>query len=189
MEKFNFELGIQDPSVSFPPIPSYGNTIQGIKSIQSRKAFPSPKYHNIKVGMLLGIIVYFLIIIFITAYYYFYLEQPNGPLSYSFIFIMPLIFLVPILLAYIFLFPILDRRRAKKGVYKAKGIVIAVDNAGIVMNENAQQRALVKVIYLGDIYLLVANQNGLFLKTGTQVNVSWKNRKSQLCYIHQDSLD
>lgn len=102
----------------------------------------------------------------------------------TFFFLTMLLGLIPIVWAYHLLYPRFDRKRVQKGKLKAMGRVVATDHAGKMVEDDAQQRALVEVFYQDKRYLLVANQPGLSVAPNTDVAVTWHSI-SQLCWIHE----
>ncbi|WP_217132231.1 hypothetical protein [Leucobacter chinensis] len=70
------------------------------------------------------------------------------------------------------------------GRYRGLGTVLMTDRAGVVLGEDAQQRALIEVEAGSERFLLVATQLGLALSPGMRVEVSWSREKSETCYVH-----
>lgn len=185
MKKFNFKLGIQygtEPSVN---IPSYGNKVYGLRSVQSEKAFPDPKGHSVGIALSVGLAFYCVFVTFLVIYYFIFSDPVANRVSIWTVVFMPLAFVTPVVFLQLFLFPVLDRYCARKGKHIAQGVVLAVDQGGVVVNDDAQQRALIKVIYEGNHYIFVANQFGLYLNRGSSVKVSWNAINSELCYVHE----
>lgn len=186
MKKFGFKLGVQyaiEPSLN---VPSYGNKVYGLRSLQSEKAFPDPKGHGVRIALALGLAFYCILITFLVIYYFVLSDPVENSVSRWTVALFPLAFITPVVLLQLFLFPVLDRYCARRGKHMADGIVLAVDLGGVVVNDDAQQRALIKVSYKGEHYIFVANQFGLCLKKGSRVKVSWKDINSELCYVHAD---
>ena len=84
----------------------------------------------------------------------------------------------------VFVLPRLRSSLDRGGRYRGIGAVLMTDRAGVVLGEDAQQRALIEVETGGERFLLVATQHGLALSPGMRVEVSWSREKSETCFVH-----
>lgn len=179
--KQEIKLGLQVNKKRVVP-KSIGGSGGWARAKQTTRAFPSPPGHHF-VGMLYIAVLLvvggaFLAVLLCTfaneCLYSGYLE----------LFLGCILSITPIWLALAFLYPVFNRWLARKGKYIGTGKVIAVDSAGVLVNNDAQQRALIEVVHGKEYYWFVADQHGLYLTPGTSVKVSWRNDKAQVCWIH-----
>jgi len=179
--KESIELGIQHSEKDIR-IKSLGRKKEGIEALKTRKAFPQPKGHCITDTLCLACLLVVLSLVTVMVIYFEHFDWTSREVA--FFALNAVLGALPLLIAYHLLYPIYDRKRAKKGKYQTIGKVVATDNAGKVVNDDAQQRALVEVYHQDKKYLLVANQPGLYVDSNASVKVTW-NSVSQLCWIHE----
>lgn len=179
--KQEITLGIQANKKRVVP-KSIGGSASWARTKQSTRAFPSPPGHHfvsmLYIAVLLvvgGAFLAVLLCVFANECVY------SGYLE---LFLGCILSITPVWLALAFLYPVFNRWLARKGSYTATAKVIAVDRAGILVNDDAQQRALVEVVQGKDCYWFVADQHGLCLVPGTSVTVSWRDNNAQVCWIH-----
>ncbi|MDM1045770.1 hypothetical protein HX004_08300 [Myroides sp. 1354] len=174
------ELGLQG---TMKPISvrSLGKRKKGIEALQTPKAFPRPKGHCIMDTLSFAGLLVALILVGAIVWNFESFDWTKRQVAY---FVLNMVLsLIPIVWAFHMLYPRFDRLRVQKGKRKALGRVLATDHAGKIVENDAQQRALVEVVYENQRYLLVANQVGLTVDTNATVEVSWSSI-SQLCWIH-----
>lgn len=181
--RHTIELGLQD-SIENTRIKSCGKRKIGLEAIQTKKAFPQPKGHCISDTRDFACLLLTLSLVVVILWNF---ENFDLTLrQVAFFFLNMILTLIPLVFAYHILYPLYDRKRVQKGKLKALGRVVATDNAGKIVSNDAQQRALVEVFYQDKRYLLVANQPGLYVNPHTTVEITWHSI-SQLCWIHEVS--
>ncbi|MGG5577954.1 hypothetical protein ACPDHL_11530 [Myroides sp. C15-4] len=174
-------LGLQD-SIEQAQARSIGKKTKGMAALQTPKAFPRPQGHCLSDTLSFAGLLVSLTLVVAIVWNFENFDWTTREVV--FFFLAMLMGLTPVVWAYHLLYPRFDRKRVQKGKLKAQGRVVAIDHAGKLIQEDAQQRALVEVFYQDKRYLLVANQPGLSLHPNTTVTVTWHSI-SQLCWIHE----
>ncbi|MBB1139933.1 hypothetical protein H4K33_10600 [Myroides sp. WP-1] len=173
-------LGIQD-TIEYAQVRSLGKKRLGITTLQTPKAFPRPQGHCLIDTLSFAGVLVSLTLVGAILWNFERFDWTSRQLA--FFFCNMVLGLTPLVWAYHVLYPWFDRKRVQKGKRQTVGRVVAVDHAGKMVEDDAQQRALVEVFHQDKRYLLVANQPGLSLTPNTTVAVTW-NSISQLCWVH-----
>ncbi|QQU04616.1 hypothetical protein [Myroides odoratus] len=181
--RHSIELGVQG-TIKPAPIRSLGKRRPGIEALQTPKAFPRPKGHCITDTLSFAGLLVALTLVVAIVWNFENFDWTKRQVAYFFLNMV--LSLIPIVWAFHLLYPRFDRKRVQKGKLKALGRVVATDHAGKLVRNDAQQRALVEVVYQDQRYLLVANQAGLAVDSNATVEVTWSS-VSQLCWIHNVS--
>lgn len=174
-------LGVQD-SIKEAHTRSIGKKIKGMEALQTPKAFPRPQGHCLSDTLSFAGLLVVLTLVLAIVWNFENFDWTTRQVG--FFFLNMILGIIPVVWAYHVLYPRFDRKRVQRGKLKARGRVVAIDHAGKLVREDAQQRALVEVFYQDKRYLLVANQPGLSLQPNTAVTVTWHSI-SQLCWIHE----
>ena len=176
-------LGLQD-TLAKAQAKSLGQKHKGVTVLQTPKAFPRPQGHCITDTLSFGGVLVALTLVGAILWNFDQFEWTNRQLG--FFFVNMVLGITPLVWAYHLLYPYFDRKRVQKGKRKALGRVVAIDHAGKVLQDDAQQRALIEVFDQEKRYLLVANQPGLSVRPNETVTVIWHSI-SQLCWIEQSA--
>ncbi|WP_158963066.1 hypothetical protein [Myroides fluvii] len=178
--KPSIELGLQD-QVNHMAIRSLGKRCKGIEAIQTPKAFPRPKGHCLTDTLSFAGLLVALTLVGAIIWNFDNFDWTARQLAYFFLNMT--LSLIPLVWTFHLVYPYFDRRRVQKSKLKTVGRVIATDHAGKIIQNDAQQRALIEIAHQNKRYLLVANQVGLAVHPNATVEITW-NSFSQLCWIH-----
>lgn len=176
-------LGLQETNQNLA-IRSLGKKRQGLEVMETPKAFPRPKGHCISDTLSFAALLVALTLVGAIVWNFESFEWTPRQVGYFFLNMM--LSILPVTWMFHMLYPSFDRKRVQRAKRKAVGRIIATDYAGRIVQNDAQQRALVEVIHQNKRYLFVANQEGLAVATEETVEVSWSS-VSQLCWIHTAS--
>lgn len=176
-------LGLQDTNQHFV-VRSLGKKRQGLEMMETPKAFPRPKGHCVSDTLSFAVLLIALTLMGAIIWNFEHFDWTPREMAYFFLNMT--LSILPIVWAFHLLYPSFDRKRVQKAKRKAQGRVVATDYAGQIVQNDAQQRALVEVVHQNRRYLFVANQKGLAVAAEETVEVSWSSM-SQLCWIHTAS--
>ncbi|WP_410877595.1 hypothetical protein [Myroides sp. DW712] len=183
VHKHIIALGLQENHQN-PVVRSLGKKRRGLEMMQTPKAFPRPKGHCISDTLSFAALLVALTLV--GAIILNFERFDWTPRQVAYFFLNMVLSILPLVWVFHLLYPSFDRKRVQKAKRKAQGRVIATDYAGQMIQNDAQQRALVEVIHQNRRYLFVANQTGLAVASDETVEVSWSS-VSQLCWIHNAS--